>query len=156
MAHLFASQEWIDGLWARLRGDDKLRDAGASWAYGPLLLVIDAAPDAGVAASISVKLDVHEGEVRDMRLAESHSEQLAPFVIAGPFAKWKALVTSDSDLYDAILSGGFRTKADLPTLARHRGLLARVVANANLHPTDWPDDLAASAREGEPAGAGRS
>jgi len=151
MAEPFATQSWIDALWAELRSDETFRAAGASWVHGPLLLVIQADPEKGFAETVAIRMDLHQGETRDLRLVPAHGARITPFVLTGPFARWKNVLSAATDAYEAILQGRLRLKGDLPVLARHRSLLGALASCAARVPTNWQDDAAAPA----PAGAAR-
>jgi hypothetical protein len=143
VAETFATQEWVDELWGVLRGDDALRSAGAGWAHGPVALVIEAEADKGFEADVVVRLDLHQGEVRDMRLVDS--VPVVPFAVAGSYSRWKSLVQGERDLYDAIESSQFRLRGDLTAIARHRDLWRRFVALARSAGAVWPDETEAAA-----------
>lgn len=143
MPTTFASDEWIDALWAQLRTDDAVRSAGTTWAHGPLLLVIEPEADKGLTETVALRLDIHEGEARDLRRAEVAAASRTPFAIAGPYSRWKAAIQGTVDLVDAILQGKVRVKGDLPTLKLHKPLLAAVLAAAARVETEYPDDVLA-------------
>lgn len=157
MAHAFASQQWIDALWAELRSDETVRSLGATWVSGPLLLVVDADADAGVTDAVPLRLDLHEGEARDLRIASASETRLAPFAIRGTYARWKTALQGSEDVVDGVLRGVFSMRGDLPALTRHRGLVRAVMAAATRVATSWPDDAASDAQgqPGAPAGAAR-
>lgn len=152
---MFASTEWIDQLWARLRADECVRTEGATWALGPLLLMIEAEQDKAFASTVALRLDLHEGEARDLRAANVADAARVPFAIAGRYSRWKALVQQPEggDVIDAILQSRLRVKGDLPALVRHRQLLVAIMACARAVNAEFPDDAATAVQP--PAGAAR-
>lgn len=150
MAYKFASDEWIDDVWAQLRGDEAIRLAGATWAHGPLLLVVRPHPDSNFNETLALRLDLHEGEARDLRRADLDDGQTTPFVIAGTYPRWRKALAGDIDLLDALLEAKLSFKGDLPTLERHRSLIAAVLQAAARVETSYPEDAAAA-----PAAASR-
>jgi hypothetical protein len=145
----FASEAWIDAWWAALRGDERVRDAAATWVFGPWLLVIEADAEQGLPEPVAISIDVHEGEVRDLRLAARSDARHAPWTFTAPYARWKGVFEGTVDLLDAGLGGRVRITGDLPELHRHGVLVAAIFAAASTLETTFPEPAA-----GEPAGAG--
>lgn len=145
----FASSEWIDQLWAALRSDEVARREGATWTFGPLVMVIEAQTDTSFNQTAAMQLDLHEGEARDLRSVESAATDRVPFVLRATYDRWKQIFTDGSGIVDAVLQGRVQFKGDLPTLMRHRGLLDAIAAAAGRTATTFPDEAAT------PAGAAR-
>lgn len=141
----FASTEWIDNLWGTLRRDDAARREGAAWTFGPLVIVIDADAEKGFPAPVALQLDLHEGEARDLRAVDPAQAAHSPFVLGGGYLRWKQIFAEGGDVIDTVLQGRIRCKGDLPTLMRHRRLLAAIVAAAGRTATTYPDEVAAAA-----------
>jgi hypothetical protein len=143
MPHEFASQEWIDSVWAALRGShDRLGNA-PTWAHGPIALVLQAQPDAGFGADVILRLDLHEGEPRDLRAGSADQLRLVPTVISAPYARWKRILQGPGSIVDSILQSRLQLRGDLPLVVRHRELFDAIVAAAAGVSTSYPDDVPA-------------
>lgn len=149
MSATFASSDWTDLLLAALRSSREVGDSGVSWVHGPLLLVIDAAGEAGLAGPVAVGIDVHAGEVRDVRPVDQPRVELWPFAIGGPYARWKDILDGRLNVIDAMMQSRLRVRGDLPTLHRHRQLLDAILDVVGSVPTTWP---VAPEAAGAPAG----
>jgi len=146
MSASFASAAWVDSLATALQGSAKVRTESMSWVFGPLLLVVDADAEHGLEAT-GIRIDLHEGSVDGVTLVSPQDERvLAPFSIGGSLARWKAAFAGSLDLVDAILESKLRVRGDLPTITRHRALLAAIAATGGEVETSWQD-------EQEPVGA---
>jgi hypothetical protein len=146
----FASREWLDEFWAALRASDAVRQAGATWAHGPMLFVIEAEADKGFPGAVAVRIDVHEGEVRDVRVAE---RLIGPWRLTAPYTRWKAVFSDGADLVDAITGSRVSFIGDLPTFTKHRALWNAVTASTRTLTTTYPDDVPAETEAAAPAGA---
>jgi len=141
MSATFASQEWADSLAVHLHDSAAVRTESISWVHGPLLLVIDADVEHGV-ESVGVRIDLHEGSVRSVTLVPAEDARLCPFAVGGSIARWKAVFVDRSlSLVDGVLESRLRLRGDLPTFARHRGLLDAVAVAAAGIETIWQDEL---------------
>lgn len=142
MAISFATSDWADALLAAVRTDSAVRVASVTWIHGPLLLIIDADPKEGMAEPAALKLDVHEGEVRDIRCIGEVDIARTPFVIGGSYKRMKELLTGQLDLVDGILASKLRAKGDLPAIFRHRDLFTALAGATAELDTAWPEPAA--------------
>ena len=145
----FASESWVDAWWTSLRSDDRVRDAAVAWVHGPWLLVIEADAKAGLTETIAIRMDIHAGEIRDLRLSSVDAMARTPWTFAGAYPRWKALLGGTGSLLDSITDGRVRSTGDLPELHRHDVLVSSVLANAAALNTAWPEapaPVAAGAR----------
>jgi hypothetical protein len=149
MAYTFATTEWLDAWWEQLRGSEELRTAAASWAHGPMTWTVLADAEAGVPEPITIRIDLHEGEVREVRAYDGNDVAPVPYRWHAGFAKWKALLTGTDDLVDAVLTSRILFEGDLTTVTRHRAAFQTMLALARTLETSWQDEAVA-----EPAAAG--
>lgn len=150
MALTFATAEWTNAWFSKLRSDDLTLREGATWNHGPIVLHVDASSDAGLAEDVFLRIFVHEGEVRDVKLVSAADATPAPYVLGGPYARWKAVLRGEGDIVQAVRDGRLRCRGDLPTIERGAGLLSCLAATAASLDTSYPDDEPAA----EPAAAG--
>ncbi len=150
---LFAHQEWIDRFWSELRTSETLRTEGATWCHGPVGLLVLADPSKGFASDMLVKLDLHEGEVRDARASSTADARLIPTLFSGTLARWSALVGdgSSGNLIDAVRRGHMSFRGDLPTATRHAHMFDALIATARTIPATF--EASAVAPEPEHAGS---
>jgi hypothetical protein len=147
MTATFASADWAARLATSLQESARVRTESMSWVFGPLLLIVDADAEHGF-ESTGLLLDLHEGSCRAVTSTPATAAPLTPFSISGSLATWKTVADGGLDVVDAILDSKLRGRGDLPTLARHRALLAAVAAAAGELETTWPQEqepVAASA-----------
>lgn len=144
MAIDFTSSAWSDQLLAAARASDALREAGVTWIMGPVLLVIDAAAADGLSERVALRIDMHAGEVRDVRWVDDIDAAGArtPFVIAGSYQRMRTLLSGELDVVDALLASSLRITGDLPAIARHRALFTALSAAAASIDTAWPEAAA--------------
>lgn len=145
MSMTFATSEWTDAVWTALRNDTALASAGATWVHGPMLWQIEADGEAGFDQLVSISVDVHEGQVRDMGVRDTVSTPQWPFVFRASYAWWKAFASGDNVLLDGVLDGSVRFRGDVPTVSAH-GDMFDVLRNAAAGiDTAFPDDTADTA-----------
>ncbi len=141
MSAPFASQSWVEALATALEGSARVRTEAGSWVFGPMLLVIDADGEHGFEQA-AIVLDLHDGGVRAVELGSVDSARVTPFVLGGSFAHWKAALGGSTDVVGAVLDSKLRFDGDLPTLMRHRPLLAAIAEAAQGIDTEWQDEQA--------------
>lgn len=139
----FASAAWAEQFASRLQESARVRTESMSWVFGPLALVVDANPELGLDA-VAIRIDLHEGSSRGVELVPASDATRVPFALGGSLARWKAVFSGTLSLVDAVLDSRLRATGDLPTLARHRGLLDAVAAAGGEVDTTWQDDEAAA------------
>ncbi len=144
MASSFASQEWATEFGARLQESARVRTESMSWVFGPLVLLVDADGEHGVDAT-AIRIDLHEGAVRGVEVVRAADAGRSPFVLGGSLARWKAVFAGSPAFVDAVLDSRLRAAGDLPTLARHRDLLAAIAAAGGEVDTTWQDEQAEAA-----------
>ena len=145
MSASFASSEWAEQLRAGLQDSAPVRTDSMTWIFGPIVFVVDADAEHGLEAT-ALRLDVHEGSVRGVTVVDPDDAARSPFAIGGSLARWKAIFGGSLSIVDGILESKLRARGDLPTLARHRGLLDAIATVGGALDTSWQD-------ENEPAAA---
>jgi len=138
MSASFASQEWADSLSAHLQDSAAVRTESMSWVFGPIVLEVDADAEHAFEAT-ALRLDLHEGESRGVNVVGSGVAKVVPFVLGGSLARWRAVFGGQLSLVDAVLDSRLRATGDLPTLARHRGLLDAIASAGGAVETTWQD-----------------
>ncbi len=144
MSASFASQEWATEFGTRLQESARVRTESMSWVFGPIAFVVDADAEHGLDAT-AIRLDVHEGAVRGVEVVTVAESARSPFAIGGSLARWKSVFGGSLALVDAVLDSRVRATGDLPTLARHRGLLDAIASAAGEVETSWQDEKAEAA-----------
>jgi hypothetical protein len=139
MTATFATATWVEQLGSRLQDSARVRTESMSWVFGPIVLVVDADAEHGLDAT-AIRIDLHEGSVRGVTVASASDAAKVPFALGGSLARWKAVFGGSLALVDAVLDSRLRATGDLPTLARHRGLLAAIAEAGGELETVWQDD----------------
>ena len=139
MTASFASAAWAEQLATRLQESASVRTESMSWVFGPIAFVVDADAEHGLEAT-AVRIDLHEGTSRGAEVISVADAARTPFVLGGSLARWKAIFGGSLALVDAVLDSRLRATGDLPTLARHRGLLTAIAAAGGEVDTAWQDE----------------
>jgi putative sterol carrier protein len=139
MTASFASAAWAEQLASQLQESARVRTESMSWVFGPLVLLVDADAEHGLEAT-GIRIDLHEGAVRGVEVIPAADAVRAPFVLGGSLARWKTVFGGSLDIVDAVLDSRLRAVGDLPTLARHRDLLASIAAAGGAVDTAWQDE----------------
>jgi hypothetical protein len=132
----FASKDWADSLGSRLQESARVRTDSVTWVHGPIALVVDASAEHGFEAT-ALRVELHEGTIRSVSVIEPAAAVRCPFVIGGSLVHWEAVVGGKLSIVDGILESKLRSRGDLPTLVRHRGLLDAMAATAGELDTTW-------------------
>jgi hypothetical protein len=141
MTATFASQEWADSFAAHLTDDAGVRTDSMTWVFGPILLVVDADEEHGLAAT-GLRIDLHEGEIRGVTLADPAEVVRTPTALGGSLQRWKSVFGGSLSVVDAVRESKLRFRGDLPTLNRHRGLLDGIARAGAALETAWQDEAA--------------
>lgn len=128
-----ASPEWTKELAGALQKSDDVRTNAATWTHGPIALVVDA-DEAKSFSGASVVLELRDGSV-----TAAAGDRLTPFGFSGSLDRWQAIFSGSSTMVDAALESKLHVRGDLPTLARHRGLLDAIAQTAGSLTTTWPE-----------------
>lgn len=139
MSAPFASDAWIDQWADALRSSDAVRDAATTWVYGPVAFDIDGDAEHGVEPT-TLELDVTAGGVRGVRRIDRSDLRLTPFVVGGPFTRWKGVFSGSLPVVDGVRDARLRSSGDLPTIWRHAGLFDAIAAAGSSVATSWQDD----------------
>lgn len=144
MSMEFASQEWAAALATYLEGSASVRTESMSWVFGPVHLNVDADPEHGLDAT-TISIELHEGSVRSVAATAPGDAGIAPFALDASLARWKSVFDGSLDIIDAIMQARIEANGDLPTLTRHRSLLAALAAAGAQIDTAWQDEREAAA-----------
>ena len=132
----FASKDWADSFGSRLQESARVRTDSVTWVHGPIALVVDADDEHGFAPT-ALRIDLHEGSVRSVAVVDPAEAVRCPFVVGGSLARWEAVFGGSLSIVDGILESKLRSRGDLPTLARHRGLLEAMSTAGGELDTTW-------------------
>lgn len=135
----FGSQEWLDEYRGRINRSEAYRRAAADW-EGALAYVFDPEPERNWPETTYVLMDLEHGECREARLVEREEAEQAPFVIRGPYTRWKQVVTRELDPIKGMMQGKLRVRGDLATLVRYVDAANELVNLAAGIPTEFPDE----------------
>ena len=132
------TQPWADAFRATINDDAAYRSAATGWQW-PLALVLDGAQAFGYPATVAVRLDLDDGECREARVIEGADPE-APFILRGPYAVWKRIVTGELDPLAAVVKQELALEGRLHTLIMHTRFAKALVACAQAVPTAYPDE----------------
>lgn len=135
----FASQEWLDEYKVLINQSEAYREAAAGW-EGAIAYHFEPEPDRNWPDPTYVLMDLMHGECRDARLTDREEAEQAPFLIRGPYTRWKQVVTRELDPIKAMMQGKLRVSGDLATLVRYVDAANELVNLAASIPTEFPDE----------------
>jgi putative sterol carrier protein len=144
------SDEWARACAARINQRPGYREAAASWEGAILLAII---PDSGDGrGALRVFLDLWHGDCRVARAAIEEDEALARFILAGPLAAWRAVLTGGTAPLFALMTGRLKlTKGNLAELLPHVVAAKELVAAAAEVEASYPERLAQAGGGSSPA-----
>jgi len=137
----FPSEEWIVEYKKAINNNPAYKVGGANWNKGVVALICQANPDIGIEEDVGIWLDLHQGVCRDAKMVTLDEAGEAPFVITGPYQRWKQIIMNELDPIQGMLQGKLRLKGDLPTIVRYVEASKALVESAGMVETDFPDEL---------------
>ncbi len=118
MPLVFPSEEWVVAYKAQIDEKPDYKEGGKNWRSGPLALVINAKPQAGIDVDFNIYLDLHEGQCREAKVCSDEEAAQQPFVIRGEYDRWKLVVRGQLEPVKAMMQGKLKLIGDLPTIVR--------------------------------------
>lgn len=141
MSEPFASPGWISSYDDALHADHDVREAASTWVFGPMLLVAaGSGPESGSGDDDRGILVSIAADGANATAAAGSDRRRAPFVISASIPHWSTVIGGDTGLLDLVLQGQARCSGDLPTLMRHRTLLASLFRAARSVATAWDEE----------------
>lgn len=139
MALKFPSPEWTAAFKDAVNANPKYKVAGKDWTHGAVAYVIEADPSIGLTEDVAMILDVHGGECRGtVHTTRERAEAEAPFVIVGPYARWKEVLQRQAEPIKSMMQGRLKlTKGHLPTIVKYVESSKQLVESAATIPTDF-------------------
>ncbi len=137
--HRFPSEEWTAAYKIALNNDRAYREAGKSWTFGSVAMIVRSDPANGIRQDAAMILDVHRGECRGARFAEGIEDpEDAEFVIVASYAHWKDVIQGKLDPIRGMMEGKLKlARGHLPTIIRYVESSRQLVASASKVPTDF-------------------
>ncbi|MBX6351501.1 MAG: SCP2 sterol-binding domain-containing protein, partial [Clostridia bacterium] len=126
-----------------LSRNEAYRRAASDWRW-PIVLRLDADPARGLPEERALYLDLHEGELRDVRAAGPDDLRRAPYVIAGDLRTWRQIVDGELEPIAALMRGKLTlVQGDVGVLATYMEAALELVKSARQVPTRFPERGAA-------------
>lgn len=137
----FPSVEWTEALRTALNNSRAYREAGKSWTFGAVAMIVQSDPESGIEHDAGIVLHVHGGECQGARFVEGDSDPSdAEFVIVGSYARWKDVIQGKLDPIKGMMEGKLKLqRGHLPTIIRFVEPSRLVVASASKVPTLFAD-----------------
>jgi ribonucleoside-diphosphate reductase beta chain len=122
--------DWIDAWAEEIRASEAYRKAARRWRW-PLLLVLRADREHGVAEDRRVYLDLGEGQCREARPGSADDVARAEFVLSADLSTWAAVLDGALDPLAGIVRRKLSLeKGSMATLAMHSAAAKALVATA--------------------------
>ena len=138
--HRFPSEEWTEAYKNALNYCRAYREAGKSWTFGAVAMVVRGDSVLGIADDACMVLDVHGGQCREATFVDGRCDlDDAEFVIVGTYRRWKDVIEGRLDPIKGLMEGKLKlVKGDLRTIVQFVEPSRLLVASARKVPTDFP------------------
>ena len=140
MSHTFPSPEWVDAYKAQIDLKPDYKEGGKNWRSGPIALVVNAKPEAGLQDDFHIYLDLHEGACREAKVCTPDEAARQPFVIRGDYDRWKLVVREQLEPVKGMMQGKLKLTGDLPTSVRSIDAAKALVKCATYVETTFIDE----------------
>ncbi len=131
------TEPWLEAFRREIDMSEEYREAAKGWVW-PIVLALDPAHDQGHPEGAAIWLDLYRGDCRNAALLPP-SEAAAPFVVAGGWKAWEAVLRGQLDPVAAIVSGRLRLTGALTTMMMHTRSAKALVDCASAVPTRFPE-----------------
>ena len=136
----FPSAEWVSACGAAIDASAAYRSAAAEWTYGAVALVVQPAPDLGLADPVALWLDLDRGRCTGARLVSATDATQASFEITAEYATWKAVLRRELAPVAGIMRGKLKLRGSLAVVVRNIGTAEALVDAATTVPTSFLDE----------------
>ena len=140
MALVFPSEEWIAAYKTQIDEKPDYKEGGKNWRSGPIALVINRKPEAGLNEDFNIYLDLHEGRCNEAKKCTDEEAAAQPFVIRGDYDRWKLVVLEQLEPVKAMMQGKLKLIGDLPTIVRSIDAAKALVKCATYMETTFLDE----------------
>jgi putative sterol carrier protein len=140
MAIQFPTEEWVSAYKAQIDEKPDYKEGGKNWRSGPISLIINQKPSAGLSEDFHIYLDLHEGQCREARVCDREFAESQPFVIRGDYDRWKLVVREQLEPVKAMMQGKLKLTGDLPTIVRSIDAAKALVKCATYVETEFLDE----------------
>lgn len=135
----FGTPEWLEAYRTSINESPTYRQAAATW-EGEVAFAFEAEPARGWPETKYSVMDLWHGECRWAGEVDAARAQQSPFLVRGPYTRWKQLAQGELDPIKAMMQGKLRLRGSLPAIVRHVKAAHELVALASQIPTEFPDE----------------
>jgi putative sterol carrier protein len=136
----FPSDEWVVEFHKAINESPEYKEGGKPWTYGVTALVVNAAPDIGLAEPFAMWLDLHEGVCRESHHCTVEEAQTAPFCIFGDYPRWKQVIHKELDPVKGMMQGKLKLKGNLQIIVKNVKAAQALVVCATRVPSKFLDE----------------
>jgi putative sterol carrier protein len=137
----FPSPEWCAACKDAINANPAYKAAGKDWTYGPVAMVVTAAPSIGLPDDLAMWLDVHQGECRACVLVSRVEAEKASFVLVASYARWKEVIRKQLDPTKGMMQNKLKlTKGHMPTMVKYVNASKELVESTTRVPTRFIDE----------------
>ena len=121
------TEPWAQACCQAINADEGYRAAGAEWEE-PVVLVMQADAERGIAEDRAFFLDLHRGVCSQTRPATAEDLATTPYVLAAGPAAWEQILGGRLDAVSALMTGRLRLlRGGVFALAKHAGAAKELV-----------------------------
>lgn len=140
MIHTFPSPEWVSAYGDAINASETYRQASLDWTHGPIALVVNAAPEIGVATPVGIWLDLDQGACKQAKVVTQEEADGAPFVLTADYGRWKQVIRKELGPIAGIMQRKLALKGSLPIVVRFIKSAEALVEAATRVPTKFLDE----------------
>ncbi len=139
----FGSEEYLQEVRRRSNADEEYRRL-ARFDSGSYLMIIEAEPDKGISATLTMGYAAELGTMTDVWIGERETD----YTLSGRYGVWVRILTGELDLNKAMMMGKLKVKGNLFRLLQTADATLRWLAVLRTIPTAFEDAYADSSFEG--------
>jgi putative sterol carrier protein len=135
MAIFFPSDPWIKALMEDLNNSQAYLDAAKNW-EGDFYFVIQ--PGGTHTKTVMLYMDLWHGKCREAFEAVDPDSKKPVFLLAGPVATWKRVMTKKLDPMQAMITGQLKLSGNMAMIMKNVRAAKELVESCTRVPTDFP------------------
>lgn len=135
MSIYFPSKEWAAAMMDEVNQSEAYESAAQKW-EGDFFFIIE--PGGKLQEEATVYMDLWHGECRNAYLLEHPNGEKPAYLLSGPVATWKRVMTKQLDPMQAMMTGQLKLKGDMAMVMKNVRAAKELVECCTRVPTEFP------------------
>jgi len=135
MAYRFPTDEWIKALMVELNKSEAYHKAAKTW-EGDFYFI--ATPGGSLTEAVVMYMDLWHGKCRDAYEVAEPGGSKPVFVLAGPVAVWKKVMTKKLDPMQAMMTGQLKLTGNMAIVMKNVRAAKELVESCTRIDTEFP------------------